>query len=181
MVNISFKIRLDPLKEIHKDQYNPMFYKMHVHGKPLDWNSLTLLRVDEFGQWFNEKDYEKTGFTDYVWSPKKDGKIHFTCEEVPKLEYNGIHTSRYFHAIFDKNTESVTHCDGAIRYYTKDEIENRVRFQVKDPEVRRVGKRIKIFQYDSIENNQVGLSQSDFCDLAINFFVWNNDVIKYFN
>lgn len=54
---INFKIRLDPLKEIHKDQYNPIMYKMLVHGKPLDWNKLRILEFDDFGQWFNEKDY----------------------------------------------------------------------------------------------------------------------------
>ena len=179
--NINFKIRLDPLKEIHKDQYNPMMYKMHVHGKPLDWDRLRTLRFDDFGQWFNEKDYEKDGFTDYVWSPKKDNTIHFTCEEVPKLEHNGIQSSRYFHAIFDKVSGKINHCDGAIRFYTEDELTNRVQFQVKDPEARKVGKRIKIFQFDSKDNNDIELGQDDFCDLAVNFFVWNQDVINYFN
>ncbi|MCX2680753.1 hypothetical protein OOZ15_12440 [Galbibacter sp. EGI 63066] len=179
--NVNFKVRLDPLKEIHKDQYNPIMYKMHVHGKPLDWNKLKSLRFDDFGQWFNEKDYEKAGFTDYVWSPKKDNTIHFTCEEVPKLGYNGILSSRYFHAIFDKNTGRINHCDGAIRFYTEEELANRVRYQVKDPDARKVGKRIKIFQFDSKDNNDVELGQDDFCDLAVNFFVWNQDVMNYFN
>ncbi|MEB2786855.1 hypothetical protein [Algoriphagus persicinus] len=178
---VNFKIRLDPLKETHKDQYNPMMYKMHVHGKPLEWDRLKTLRFDDFGQWFNEKEYEKAGFTDYVWSPKKDNTIHFTCEEVPKIEYNGIQSSRYFHAIFDKNTGKINHCDGAIRFYTDDELANRVQFQVKDPEARKVGKRVKIFQFDSKNNNDIELGQNGFCDLAVNFFVWNNDVMNYFN
>lgn len=179
--NINFKIRLDPLKEIHNDQYNPMMYKMHVHGKPLDWEKLRTLRFDDFGQWFNEKDYEKAGFTDYVWSPKKDNTIHFTCEEVPKIGYHGIRSSRYLHTIINKNTGRVNHCDGAIRFYTKEELARRVQFQVKDPEARKVGRRIKIFQFDSKDNNNVELGKEDFCDLAVNFFVWNNDVINYFN
>lgn len=179
--NINFKIRLDPLKEIQKEHYNPMMYKMHVHGKPLDWDNLKTLRFDDFGQWFNEKDYEKAGFTDYVWSPKKDNTIHFTCEEVPKLNYKGIQSSRYFHAIFDKKSGKINHCDGAIRFYTEDELTNRVQFQVKDPEARKVGKRIKIFQFDSKDNNYIELTQNDFCDLAVNFFVWNQDVMNYFN
>lgn len=178
---INFKIRLDPLKEIHKNEYNPMMYKMHVHGKPLDWDKLKTLRFDDFGQWFNEKDYEKAGFTDYVWSPKKDNTIHFTCEEVPKLGYTGIKSSRYFHAIFNKRTGKINHCDGAIRYYTEEELANRVRYHVKDPDARKVGKRIKIFQFDSKDNDNMELNQSDFCDLAVNFFVWNPDVMKYFN
>ncbi|MGJ3235412.1 hypothetical protein [Marivirga sp.] len=178
---VNFKIRLDPLKEIPLSQYNPMMYRMHVHGKPLDWEYLKTLRFDDFGQWFNENEYDKAGFTDYVWSPKKDGTIHFTCEEVPKAGYLGIRSSRYFHAIFNKKTGRINHCDGAIRFYTEDELIHRVQFQVKDPEARKVGKRIKIFQYDSKDNNEFELKQDDFCDLAVNFFVWNHDVLSYFN
>ncbi len=179
--NLNFKIRLDPLKEIQKDLYNPMMYRMHVHGKPLDWKKLKTLRFDDFGQWFNEKDYEKPGFTDYVWAPKKDNTIHFTCEEVPKIDYDGILSSRYFHAIINKNTGAINHCDGAIRFYTNEELIRRVVFQVKDAEARKVGQRIKIFQFDSKDNDNKELSQEDFCDLAVNFFVWNHDVVNYFN
>ena len=181
LYDINFKIRLDPFKEIPKDTFNPMFYKMQVHGKPLDWKRISSLVNDDFGQWFNDKEYNKEGFTDYVWSPKKDGTIHFTCEEVPKWNYSGLKSSRYFHAIFNKNTKKVSHCDGAIRYYTDEELKNRLKFQVKDPEARKTGKRIKIFQFDSKENGGFELDQSSFSDLAINFFVWNNDVIEYFN
>lgn len=177
---INFRIRLDPLIEIHETDYNPMFFKMHVHGKPLDWKRLSTMRNDDFGQWFDAKDYNRIGFTDYVWSPK-DQELHFTCEELPKGNYKGIKNSRYFHAIFNKKTGKIGHCDGAIRVYTDDELRFRSNYHVKDASVRKIAKRIKIFQFESKDNNDYELDQDVFCLLAVNFFVWNNDIQSYFN
>ncbi|NVO12058.1 MAG: hypothetical protein HXX16_19020 [Bacteroidales bacterium] len=172
-----FKVRLDPFKEIRADDYNPVMYKMHVHGKPLDWDKLRVLKNEDFGQWFNE---QNNSFTDYAWTPK-DEEIHFTCEEFPSFSYNGFNTSRYFHAIFNKKSGNIKHCDGAIRVYDDFEIVNRGGFHVRQAEVRKVGKRIKIFQFDTKENQYQEISQDDFCQLAVNFFVWNYDVQNYFN
>ncbi len=174
---VNFKVRLDPFIEIQSDNYQPMMYKMHVHGKPLDWNKLITLRNEDFGQWFNEQD---NSFTDYVWAPK-DNEIHFTCEEYPCHNFDGLSTSRYFHAIFNKNTGGIKHCDGAIRVYDDIEIESRHKFHIKQAEVRKVGERIKIFQFESKENQGKEIVQDDFCQLAVNFFVWNHDVQNYFN
>ena len=174
---VNFKVRLDPFIEIQSASYQPMMYKMHVHGKPLDWESLMALRNEDFGQWFNEQD---NCFTDYVWSPKDD-EIHFTCEEYPSHSYDGLTTSRYFHAIFNKSTGGIKHCDGAIRVYDDIEIESRYKFHVRQAEVRKVGERIKIFQFDSKENQDKEIFQDDFSQLAVNFFVWNHDVQNYFN
>lgn len=172
-----FKVRLDPFREIHADSYSPLMYKMLVHGKPLNWGKLLALRNDEFGQWFNEQD---NSFTDYIWAPKDD-EIHFTCEEYPSYSYKEINTSRYFHAIFNKETGAIKHCDGAIRVYENHELESRKGFHVRQADVRKVGKRVKIFQFDSKDNQDNELSQDDFSQLAVNFFVWNSDVQEYFN
>lgn len=177
--DINFRVRLDPFIEIPLIDYRPMFYKMLVHGKPLDWKRLSTLRNDEFGQWFDEKEYNRIGFTDYVWSPR-DKKIHFTCEELPKSTFKGIKTSRYFHAIFNKETGGIGHCDGAIRVYSDDELNDRANYHVKDAKVRKAGKRIKIFQYESSENQNKEIDQDIFCHLAKAFFVWNDDVQFYF-
>ncbi len=176
---LNLKIRLDPFIEIPLNDYRPMSYKMFVHGKTLDWDRLTNLRGDEYGQWMDEKEYKHMGYTDFIWSPKKD-EIHFTCEELPK-RHNFLRTSRYFHAIFNKNTGMISHCDGAIRYYSEDELQYRSDYHVKDPEVRKIGKRIKIFGFESNDNDNKEIDQDTFCTLAVNFFVWNNDVQKYFN
>ncbi len=174
---VNFKIRLDPFIEIQSKNYQPMMFKMNVHGKPLDWNNLVNLRNDDFGQWFNEQD---SSFTDYIWAPK-DNEIHFTCEEYPCNSFDGLSTSRYFHAIFNKSTGGIKHCDGAIRIYDDIEIESRYKFHIKQAEVRKIGKRIKIFQFESKENKGKEIFQNDFCQLAVNFFVWNYDVQNYFN
>ncbi len=174
---VNFKVRLDPFIEIQSENYKPMMYKMHVHGKPLDWENLVDLRNEDFGQWFNEQD---NSFTDYTWAPRNN-EIHFTCEEYPCHSYDGLSTSRYFHAIFNKTTGGIKHCDGAIRIYDEFEIESRHKFHVRQAEARKVGKRIKIFQFESKENHGKEIFQDDFCLLAVNFFVWNPDVQNYFN
>ena len=179
-LKLNFKIRLDPCIEVPKKEYKPMFYKMLVYGKQLDWRRLINQKNDDFGRWFNEKEYDRIGFTDYVWSPK-DNEIHFTCEELPKENFKGVKTSRYFHAIFKKNTGGIIHCDGALRVYSDFELQNRLKFHVKESEVRKVGNRVKIFQYESSENNDKEIDQDTFCQIATNFFVWNDDVQQYFN
>lgn len=178
---INFKIRLDPYIELPREDYNPMMYKMYVHGKPLNWKRLLTLRFDEFGQWMTEKDYHDHQFTDYCWSPKKDGTIHFTCEEIPKGNLNRIKSSRYFHAIFRKNNGEFEHCDGAVRIYSDEELNYRMNYHVRNPEVRKIGKRIKIFQFDCEDNDGINLDKDMFSLLMANFYVWNQDVWNYLN
>lgn len=173
--SIDFRIRLHPFKEIPVEEYHPMHYKMMVYGIPLDWDKLKNIESDEHGRWLNEKDYYDYLFTDYVWNPK--GKeIHFTCEELPKKISLAIRGSRYFHAILDRESGKITHCDGAIRLYTENELDYRNHFHVRQPEVRKIGKRIKIFQVD-----KSCLHQEDFVLLVKSFFVWNQDVQAYFS
>lgn len=171
--NLDFRIRLDPFIEIPIQEYSPTMYKMTIYGKPLDWERLRLLREDEHGRWMNE-DFSKGNITDFVWKPDGD-ELHFTCEELPNAGENNYRGSRYFHAILDKNTGEVKHCDGAIRIYTDFELKYRLNYHVRNPEARKIGKRIKIFQLD--EN----IDQDAFALLITNFMVWNHDVINYFN
>jgi CDP-diacylglycerol pyrophosphatase len=63
-----------------------------------------------------------------------------------------------------------------VRIYTEDELRYRKQFHVRHSEVRKMGKRVKIFQTD-----KVNISQDDFALLATSFFVWNDDVQAYFN
>lgn len=171
--NLNFRVRLDPFIEIPVKEYSPTMYKMTIYGKPLDWERLKLLREDEHGRWMND-DISKGNITDFVWRPDND-ELHFTCEELPNLDEIEYRGSRYFHAILDKNTGFVKHCDGAIRIYTDSELTYRLNYHVRNPEVRKIGKRVKIFQLDET------ISQNDFALLVTNFMVWNHDVIDYFN
>jgi hypothetical protein len=172
-----FKVRLDPFKEIPSEDYSQMMYKMYVHGKPLNWDKLLELRNEDFGQWFNERN---NSFTDFVWTPTLD-ELSFTCEEFPSFSYDGLYTSRYFHAIFNKKTGGIKHCDGAIRIYDYIEKTSRSAFHVRQSEVRKIGKRVKVFQFDSNENQNKEITRDDFSQLTVNFFVWNHDVQNYFN
>ena len=73
---------------------------------------------------------EDVEFTDLVWSPGKDG-VHFTCEEVPKLATCTVRGSRYFHGIYIPGKHSFTHCDGAIRVYSAQELVDRHQAHVR--------------------------------------------------
>jgi len=170
-----FRVRLHPFIENPIKDYRPMMYRMMVYGKPLSWERLAVLKDDEFGQWTNENQNDDTQYTDFVWSPKKNNEVHFSCEEVPKLAVSDIRGSRYFHAIFDKQSGTIKHCDGAIRLYNQDSLEYRGRYHLKDSEVRKIGHRIKLFQGDNLK-----MTTEDFTLLARAFFVWNQDVYQYF-
>ncbi|MBN8837687.1 MAG: hypothetical protein J0I09_10525 [Sphingobacteriia bacterium] len=171
---LNFKIRLDPFVEKHCSDYSPMFYKMTIYGRKLDWNRLKNIQEDEHGRWMNENFISGTEWTDFVWRPEKN-ELHFTCEELPKIEDLKIRGSRYFHAIFDKVTGLIKHCDGAIRIYSNEEFNNRLKFHVRNAEVRKIGKRVKIFQLDDF------IDQSTFGLIVTNFMVWNQDIFDYFN
>lgn len=169
---INFKIRLDPFVEKHIDEYSPMMYKMTVYGTKLDWDKLLTLREDDHGRWMSER--QDTQWTDYVWRPEGE-EIHFTCEELPNLNEISYRGSRYFHAIFDKSSGLIKHCDGAIRIYDEHEYQERLNFHVRNAEVRKTGKRVKVFQADQ------DIDKFDFMKLITSFMVWNHDVFDYFN
>lgn len=170
-----FKIRLDPLMREPAETFRPYMALMHLYGKKLDWDRIKLLQSEEFGQWLGDGlSTSSILTTDYVWRPEKY-EVHFTCEEIPKPECISIRGSRYFHAIFDKRSGKITHCDGALRIYNQDEIELRQKFHVRQPEVRKIGKRVKLF----LINDEI--DHTLFMNLATNFLVWNEDAINYFN
>ena len=80
--------------------------------------------------------------------------------------------SRYFHSIYNPQDEVFIHADGAIRFYTQDELSGR-----KTTHVRRAGKtgkRVKVFQLDGV------IERDAWTTLACAFFVWNEDVMSYF-
>lgn len=171
------KVRLDPFNFAKATEFIPIEYKMQVWGRSLDWNRIVGLREPEHGQWkpvspvsLSRNDIYQT---DYIWNPHND-EITFTCEEIPNLENNVFRGSRYFHGIYSKIDNDIVHCDGAIRFTSEPELIDRIKGHVKDENVRKIGKRIKIFM------NIDKISLFEFCNLASTFFVWNEDVIRYF-
>lgn len=168
------KVRLDPFNFAEVDKFNVIEYKMWVWGKPLDWNRIIGLRQPEHGRWMPDfLSRNDIHFTDYIWNPHNN-EITFTCEEIPNSQNNILRGSRYYHGIYSKKFNDIIHCDGAIRFTSKDELQERINGHVKDENIRKIGRRIKIFI------NTHKLSFFEFCGLASSFFVWNNDVISYF-
>jgi len=171
----NFRIRLDPLVVISKNEFQPYFQYMEIYGTKLDWNWIKTLRNQEFGQWLGDDlSTSSIHISDYVWTPTTN-EVHFTCEELPKKCYIDVRGSRYFHAILDKDSGKIIHCDGALRFYSDKEYSHRLKYHVRQPEVRKVGKRVKLFQIDE------PIDQNLFMKLATNFLVWNEDAVNYFN
>lgn len=177
------KIRLDPLIHEPVESFNPMEFRMQVYGTKLDWNrikSLTKIEQTEFiPDIHGGRDVYKT---EVVWRPTDD-EIHFTCEELPKFELLNMRGSRYFHAIFQKDTGILKHCDGAIRFYTEEEYNKRVESHIKSNVVTRIGTRIKVFQIDVPKDEVTSepVTHRHFINLVTSFFVWNHDILEYFN
>lgn len=168
----NIKLRLDPLLIHEVSNYAPVFFKMLVWGKPLDWNTIAELKQEEHSRWFPDPGWqEDVEFTDMVWTPRDDG-IHFTCEEVPKLGARQFRGSRYSHGIYVPNRHRFIHCDGAIRIYDLEELFLRHESHVR--RIGKIGKRIKTF---AVEGE---ISTDEWTNLTCSYFVWNNDLQNYF-
>ncbi len=177
------KVRLDPLIHEPAHSFNPMEFRMQVYGTSFDWNRLKSLKKIEQTEFLPElrsgSDILKT---EIAWKPS-DEEIHFTCEELPKMNLIKERGSRYFHAIFQKDTGIIKHCDGAIRYYTEDDYNKRLKEHIKANAVTRMGKRVKVFQIDIPKEQQAfePVTHQHFLNLVTSFFIWNHDILKYFN
>lgn len=169
---VKVKVRLDPLLVHDTNKYAPVFFKMLVWGKPLDWNALAGLKQEDHSRWFPDPGWqEDVEFTDMVWSPRND-EIHFTCEEVPKLRAHKIRGSRYSHGIYIPGKHTFIHCDGAIRVYDREELLSRHQAHVR--QIGKIGRRIKTFMIDG------EISTDEWTNLTCSYFVWNNDLQNYF-
>jgi hypothetical protein len=171
---VDVRVRLDPLMVLPAEDYGSSFYKMCAWGRPLDWARLERLGdgASEDARWFPDEGAKtEIAFTDLVWR-RTGGELQFVCEEVPTYEASAYRGSRYFHAIYDRTRGSFSHADGAIRFYGGSEIEQRRALHVR--EAGKVGVRVKIFRADG------EIPRDTWCELAGSFFVWNDDMRKYF-
>ena len=165
-------VRLDPLLHGPETELAGRFYRMDVYGRPLDWDRIRSLRDQEHGKWTPGNLSRKSLFTDYVWNPHAN-EVDFICEELPPLLEVESRGARYLHAVFDKQSNCLSHLDGAIRAYTSSELESRARLHVRN--AGKMGRRIKVFRTDHpIETATMG-------DIVSAFFVWNYDVMRYFD
>jgi hypothetical protein len=167
---LAISVRLDPWLRSTVGSPRP-FFKMHVYGRPLDWDSVLALREESRHQWMpDEPSHSDICRTDAIWMPRGD-EVHLRCEEFPTEKAAAHRPARYFHTIVDRPTRTVTHCDGAIRILDPDEARRRAGVHVGD--AGKVGTRVKIFQVDG------SLNSEQWSELFQSFFVWNRDVTKF--
>jgi hypothetical protein len=163
-------VRLDPFLHGPSDEYPRMEYKMLWYGRPLDWERLRNLKEEEHGRWNPGPLSYKSEFTDFVWAPR-GSEVHFQCEELPQCTDIVTRGSRYFHAVY-RQDDTIEHFDGAVRIYTEPEWRRR-----RDVHLRhtgKIGKRVKILRVEG------PVDRDAFATVCPSFFVWNNDLARYF-
>ncbi len=165
------RVRLDPFLFGPAATMPAMFYRMLVHGRPLDWRRIAQLKHQEFGCWRGDTLSTRSEITDYCWT-RRDDEIHFVCEEVPKTSDVLARPARYLHAIYDLGTQQITHFDGALRIYTPEGLTVRHNQHVRN--AGKAGIREKVFRIDEPIPREV------FSVVTQAFFIWNYDVARYF-
>ncbi len=164
-------VRLDPFLWGPSDSFPQTMYKMIVYARPLNWNGIGRLKEQHHGQMRADKAEGDGVLTEFLWDPRDNG-IHFICEELPAEEHVDFAASRYLHAIYDPDSESIIHFDGALRIYNAQQLEQR-----KGQHLRKSGKagiRRKVFRTDQ------PVGRDAFSLIAQAFFVWNYDLATYF-
>lgn len=164
-------VRLDPFLWGSSASFPQMMYKMIVYAKPVNWDGIGQLKEQHHGKMLADKPSERAEITEFCWDPRNDG-IHFTCEELPPLERIHFEGARYMHAIYDPNIQAITHFDGALRIYTSEQLESRQKEHLRI--AGKVGLRRKIFRADK------PIDRESFSLIAQAFFVWNDDLARYF-
>jgi hypothetical protein len=165
------KVRLDPFLWGPSDSFPQMMYKMIVYARPVNWDGIGRLREQHHGQMRADKSPERSELTEFVWDPR-DGRIHFICEELPPIERIDFEAARYLHAIYDPDTSSIVHFDGALRIYTPEQLRTRHSKHLRNSG--KMGLRRKIFRLDK------PIDREAFSLIAQAFFVWNYDLATYF-
>jgi hypothetical protein len=151
--------------------YSTMFYKMFVYGRPLTWTKILALQEDSAHRWMPDNPQDSdVCFTDAIWT-LRGGEIHLRCEECPAPAAASYRPSRFFHSIIDRDRETITHCDGAIRIFTAEEADRRAATHVRD--AGKIGARVKLFQIDG------DIQAQHWSEIFRSFFVWNDDIATF--
>ncbi len=165
--DVDLKIRVDPFLK----NFSLICQKSTVFSKPLNWNKIRDLKTVDKGQFRNYKTGE---LTEYMWKPRKNNTVVFTCEELPSKDLINLRGSRYFHAIFEKDSGRFIHCDGSIKIYNKNSFKKRCKYTINNNEINDIGKEVKIFRVDK------NIPKEMFISLINSYFYWNHDLIDYF-
>ena len=164
---VDLKIRIDPFLRNFKD----MHYTSTVFSQPLNWSNVINLKKEDKGLF---KNYPTGESTEYLWKTRKGNEVVFTCEELPSKEDIHLRGSRYFHAIFEKDTGKFKHCDGSIIIYDNvKKFEKRSNLSIDDNKINDIGKEIKLFRVDG------DIPKEQFVSLLTSYFYWNDDLRHY--
>lgn len=164
---VDLKIRLDPFLR----NFTDMCYTSTVFSKPLNWSNVLNLKNEDKGLF---KNYPAGESTEYLWKTRKENEVVFTCEELPSKENIHLRGSRYFHAIFEKDTGKFKHCDGSIIIYDNvKKFEKRSKLSIDDNKIKGIGKEIKLFRVDG------DIPKEQFVSLLTSYFYWNYDLWNY--
>ena len=168
----SCRVRPDPLRVATRGTLSRMRYAMIVYGPPFRWERVLRLQAIEAIRWFKgEGDQVKQDVvTELVWKPRGD-EIVLEVEQLPARSEVLTEGSRYLHAILDRRKERFVHLDGAIRWYSRKELE--VRSDTRLDKSGEVGIRTKIFRLDE------PLERGEALEILCAFFVWNYDIAAY--
>lgn len=165
--DVELKIRIDPFLK----NFSPLIQKSTVFSQPLNWDKIRFLKNNDKGKFENYNTGEKT---EYLWHPRKGNEVIFTCEEMPPKNEITLRGSRYFHAIFEKDTGKFQHCDGSIKIYNENSFDKRVKLSIDDTKINNIGDEVKVFRAD---NN---IPKEMFSSLICSYFYWNWDLRDYF-
>lgn len=165
---VDLKIRVDPFLK----NFSGLILKSTVFSAPLNWNEIRFLKNNLKGQF---KDYRTDVVTEYLWNPRKHNEIVFTCEELPSEDEINLRGSRYFHAIFEKNSGKFIHADGSIKIYDKKSFKERCNYSIDNNEINDIGNEVKIFRVDG------NIPKEKFSSLIMSYFYWNYDLRDYFH
>ena len=168
----SCRVRLDPLRVATRGMLSRIVYEMIVYGPPFSWERILRLQAVEAVRWFEgEGDQVKQDVvTELVWKPRGD-EIVLEVEQLPTRSEVLTEGARYLHAILDRREERFVHLDGAIRWYSRKELETRSDTRLDKSGA--VGIRTKIFRLDE------PLERGEALDILCAFFVWNYDLAAY--
>ena len=168
----SIRIRPDPLLHGPAASFPSVGYARLGYGNEnVDWQRIANLTAPDHGQWLPDDMDQWGSRTDWIWEPR-GSEIHFRCEEIPSIKEATKKPGRYLHAIYVPSTDSFIHLDGAVRIYRPPEIHDRHRKKLH--QAGKMGLREKVFSVDA------PLSRGMFSVVAQMFFVWNSDVVRYF-
>ena len=117
-------VRLDPFLWGPSDSFPQTMYKMLVYAAPVNWESMSKLRLPPMERCKRTNQRTKANSRNSAGIPGTNRNSLHLRRAPPRerIEFTG---ARYLHAIYDPTSQSITHFDGALRIYTGQELEKR--------------------------------------------------------